>query len=166
MREHQYGGQVTHVAMETKELDTLKLLLDSGCDPNATRSSDGVCLLKLAIEHRFTEGVQLLLQYGARCHPGKLKDGRLSREPLVAMATNKWGMCIQCTCPIMWQVVVWNLYKPYICPLSSIHCVWFSLMGMVVSIVLEWSQWGARAFTQIESRLSGQFEMGRWRGDM
>ena len=81
-----------NTACETRELATLKLLLDSGCDPNATRSSDGASLLKLAIEHRFTEGVQLLLQYGARCHPGKLKDSRLSREPLVAMATSKWGM--------------------------------------------------------------------------
>ena len=92
VREHQYGGQVTHVAMETRELSTLQLLLDSGCDPNATRTGDRASLLQLAIEHRFTEGVQLLLKYGARCHPETLKDSRLSRQPLVAMATVQWGM--------------------------------------------------------------------------
>ena len=92
VREYQYGGQVAHVAMETKELATLQLLLDGGSDPNATRTSDGASLLQLAIEHRFTEGVQLLLKYGARCHPETLKDSRLSRQPLVAMATVQWGM--------------------------------------------------------------------------
>ena len=92
VREYQYGGQVAHVAMETRELATLQLLLDGGSDPNATRTSDGASLLQLAIEHRFTEGVQLLLKYGARCHPETLKDSRRSRQPLVAMATVQWGM--------------------------------------------------------------------------
>lgn len=91
LREHQYGGEVTHVAMETKELSTLQLLLDSGSSPNAIRTSDSASLLQLAIEHRFTDGVQLLLKYGARCHPETLKDSRLSRQPLVAMATVQWG---------------------------------------------------------------------------
>ena len=64
-RDHHHGNTALHVAITTKDEETLLLLLDAGCNVHNINGR-GLSCLGTAIEHKFYHAAPLLLEYGAR----------------------------------------------------------------------------------------------------
>ena len=65
LRDYQHGQTPLHIACSSKDEERVLVLLDTGCDVQAT-DRQGHSPLGVALLNRFYSAVPLLLEYGAR----------------------------------------------------------------------------------------------------
>ena len=78
LHDHYHGYTALHIAVTTRDEETVLLLLDAGCDVHAI-NNQGLSTLGIAIVNKFYAGIPLLIEYGARMND---KDWEITPPPL------------------------------------------------------------------------------------